>query len=368
MEFKCDFFIFGYCGLLQYSCNIESVKFTQLSKKASFSGPHEKGKHNTDVERLFMRGVIIHVCPREIYKSFPNLLCLFINNCELKDIRSDDFKGLYHLDVLSLSENHLKFLPDDLFVNTKKLKEIDLSSNQIKSMSSKIFDVFPPEQLKCVDLRCNDGINVRFDTRDPTALQSLEQLKNAVDLCFPLSSSTKSQMAPLAVLNNFTYLWSHKKFADFAFVIKATELRAHKCVLASQSPKLASMFTDDEQVKESNKIEIKDCSVEDVEDFLRLLYTRELRTHKNALEVLSLIKIFDVKNLEEICNQNVTKENALKALSVGNLYKSKVLTDAAFEEVKKILVEEVQSETLKSNPEAVQELLDIIKRCKQATK
>lgn len=180
---------------------------------------------------------------------------------------------------------------------------------------------------------------------------------------------------PLMVRTAASYnlkLWETKKFSDFAVVVASKEFQVHKIVLAGQSSVFASMIETDEQVAVSNKLEIKDCSGEVVEEFLRCLYGSPIKVenYENALTLYSLASTFEVDELklmlEEVLLNNLEDEHAIKALKIGNLHSAEKIIAAAFHRIKRKYPNDIQAEGLKHKPERVEDIVNEINRSKEA--
>jgi hypothetical protein len=189
---------------------------------------------------------------------------------------------------------------------------------------------------------------------------TLKELKALVDSSYLPPASIRFPVVTRARVNEFKKLWELKIFADFPIAIDKREIRVLRSVLAAQSPVFATLMMNDEQVKASNKLEIKDCTAEVVEKFLRSLYTGDVEDEENALDMFTLACTFDVEELknayEKIVIDNLDEQNALQAFKVGNLYKSDEIIDAAFGVINKMLPIELK-DGLKQKPAEVDEVI-----------
>jgi Leucine-rich repeat (LRR) protein len=294
---------------------------------------------------------IVHYLPLDLY-NYPGITKLIVFECGLKEITSANLQYLKNLEILSLPGNQLTSLPDDLFVHTPKISRIDFSRNQIDSISSRLLDSIPPQQWKKIDFRGNKKIDACYNPDD--FLKTVQELKFLIDS----PSSTPSYSTQIGKL---TEIWETRKFCDIAIVVGSKEIPVHKSVLAVQSPVFSELFEKDEQVKATNKLEIKGCSEEAVEEFLHSLYTGKVTNFINALEVISLACTFDAQELkqvyEDLSSQWVNDGNALEALKVGNVQGSQKIIDVAFGKLKEKFPNEIKSDVLKKNPEIVEKIL-----------
>lgn len=397
VELKCDFNI---DSLELYRCKVEGPSILKRCIVASLKGNHQIGKTTRDVESLtFQKLAVLHL-PSGLGNFFPNLIKLNIFDCGLKQISSDNLIGLENLEELWANDNLLISLPDDLFTHTRKLARIDFSCNKLDFMSSKILDPLDIDNLEVIDFRLNKIIDKIYFPGHDESVESVDDMKkhldsvrpfpvnamtvarrNVADECpvsgsRPISVSSFAQVkAVTAVKHNealvmenlpcFEKIWKLGKFSDFTVVAGARKFHVHKCVLAVQSSFFASMFENDEEVMNSNTLEIKGYSEESVEVFLHFLYTSRVMEAKNPLEVYSLVSTFndeaEVSELksrfESISISNISKQNALTALKLGNLHNCTDMIDAAFEIIKQ-MIPMALGDHLKNQPEKLEKILE----------
>jgi BTB/POZ domain len=202
----------------------------------------------------------------------------------------------------------------------------------------------------------------------PFQAQTLDIVSKAIDLtCDMPLFETKRDDHQRKMFDNMVNMWELKTLTDFTIVVEEREFPVYRCVLAAQSSVFAAMFENDEQVKASNKLKIKDCSEDVVEDFLSSLYNGTF--DYNELDMFSLACVFDLPEMKSLCKHLVvtkmSKMDTLKALKLGNMYDSEDIVEAAFLEIKKNYSDVKISETLKHKPERVEEIVEKIKRCKE---
>ena len=139
-------------------------RMTAIPSKYNKSN-HEKhlaGKTNASVKvarLIFKDGCYV---PRGFSKLFPNLVELHIEKGSLKTICQRDLDGLNNLELLSIEQNELTTLPDDLFRNTLKLKNISFSQNKIEFVSSKLFEPIMKNNFQYINFRWNRKIDVFY--------------------------------------------------------------------------------------------------------------------------------------------------------------------------------------------------------------
>lgn len=69
----------------------------------------------------------IFFLPIYVVENFPNLKMYWANNCSLKVISYQNFKGLRKLTVLKLNANQIEKINSDTFNDFVNLEELDLS-------------------------------------------------------------------------------------------------------------------------------------------------------------------------------------------------------------------------------------------------
>lgn len=353
-----------------YYCLLSEGEINGRCEIKAVEGEHLRGKSNRDVTHLVLNSLAMTGLPTGLNKIFPKVRILMAEGCGLEEIRPSDFSAFENLEGIRFNNNKLKLLPDDLFNNVANLNEIEFQNNQLEYMSSRLLGHVPVHQWEIIDFRGNTKIDAFFSTIEDGGIQSVRELKALINssCSSPLSSTLVTRTT-----SNFKKLRKSSQFSDFQIIVGSKEFPVHKCILAAQSSAFTLLLKNDEQVQASNKIEIKDCCEEAVEEFLRCLYSGEVRNNKeNVLELYSLACIFDVKEIREayegLVIKNLIDENALKVLKLGNLYKSEKLIEAAFGRLEKCFPEAITSDVLKTEPERVEEIVNTVKLFKKSVK
>ena len=367
MEFECKYLSTFWSNGFKYSCKVAKVSIIKPGIKiASFKGIHEAGKTNIDVEVLVINDVHIEYFPRGLSATFPSLTNVSVNNCGLKEISRRDVEGLGNLEILKLSTNEIKSLPNDLFVETPKLQRIYLQDNKIERLSSKILDRLDKKNLEYFDLHGNPSINMDFEKGCGT----LEAFMKEIDeKCLPpieehLFEPRQPPTKPENRFNKFEEYFVTGKFSDFTIKVRNKEYKVHKYILSAQSSVFESMFSEDngDDVKVFEKI--KNMSDGAFEDFLRYFYFGTMRSEDNAMELFGLAAEFGVASLkfecEEIILRNLNEVNMLEVFNLAHLHGSEVLKKAAFAFIKKTFPEITDS--VINAPEIIGDLINVKRR------
>ncbi|XP_043464269.1 protein toll-like, partial [Leptopilina heterotoma] len=73
------------------------------------------------------------------FSNFPNLVEVFVNNCNLENLPENLFHGSINLKRIRIDDNSLQSLPDKLFQGLINLEELNLGKNRIESIPDNIF-------------------------------------------------------------------------------------------------------------------------------------------------------------------------------------------------------------------------------------
>lgn len=381
-------------GKQKYCCRIVNSNVTERIELNSVLGRQKSGKTNEDVEILEIDFPNkIHYLPSGLAKIFPKLKCLEVRCCGLKELNAEDLRGLSNIEKLRIVNNPVTTLPDDLLIHTKKMRILLFESNQLKVMSSELINEIPDKQWETISFKRNAKINAIYYSNSIDYLKHLQILKLKMDLLRPAqevhkdnlsgapsntagSSSkncdkkrTKSKPNKKAASgSNFNDLLALKDLCDFTVLVGFRKIPVHKVVLACRSSVFADMI---KQNKNVNKFEVgNDFSEKSVDAFLRSMYTLEVESDDNALELFELAAKFDVPELksmyEQIVIKNMNSDTAIKALKLGNCHKSDVMVDAAFDNIKTEYPKSITSRGLKRKPEAIEDILNLKETIKKA--
>uniref|UniRef100_A0AAY5ESW7 protein-serine/threonine phosphatase n=1 Tax=Electrophorus electricus TaxID=8005 RepID=A0AAY5ESW7_ELEEL len=122
---------------------------------------------------------------------------LYLTNNHLTDKCVPLLTGHTHLRILHMAYNHLQTFPASKMAKLEELEEVDLSGNRLKSVPTTILnckrmhtliahsnaiEVFPEAMqlmdMKCVDLSCNELVDITLPENLPPKLQELDLTGN----------------------------------------------------------------------------------------------------------------------------------------------------------------------------------------------
>ena len=369
MEIECNYHDLPWPNGVKYTCRVLKVSIIEPGARiATFKGIHLAGRSNINVKGLVVSRTQVEYFPRGLSTTFPSLTNVLVENCGLKNIARKDFEGLGNLEYLNLSNNELKSLPNDLFVDTPNLRQIFLHVNKIEQLSSKIFDPLDKKNLIRFDLSGNRLINFAWNSRT-----TLEAFKKEIDTkCLPpieeplieLRQPPTNRFRIENRFHKFEEYFVTGKFFDFTIKVRDNEHKVHKYILAAQSSVFDSMFSENngDDIKVFEKI--KNMSDDAFEDFLRYFYFGTIRSEDNALELFGLAVEFDVATLklacEEIILRNLNESNMLEVFNLAHLHGSEVLKKTAFATIKKSFPE--ISDNVIDAPEIIEDLINVKRR------
>ena len=128
-------------------------------------------------------------------------------------------------------------------------------------------------------------------------------------------------------------------FADVTITCGGKEFRAHKLILASQSPVFKKMFEIDMKERRSGVIEVSDITPTVMSDLLAYLYTGTA-PHVDTLarELLNAANKYELPRLLSICEttlvSKITVDSVFKILIHAELHRAKILKNACLSFIK----------------------------------
>ena len=365
MELNCDFGTKQFKNRISpyewYICWITSAAITKPDTKIkTVHGKHSDGNTNDDVQSIGFRDTVVNFIPKGLTEIFPNLICLHINKCGLKEICREDLVGFENLEYLEIEYNKLTSLPDDLFLNTPKLKWISFTGNKIESMSSNLFKPIINNEFERIKFLSNSKINALYNPGHSKSVSSVAELMRIID-----AKCSKPKIIETSHSENFIKnsenLFMTGHFSDFVIIVNnQKEFKVHKNILA-QSKGFAELFQNDPTATE---MKIEDLSPKAVEEFLRYLYTGKLpKNNENSMDIFALastLKVPELKNeMQKLILYQLDNENAWKIFSLAHKYESNELKIAGFKEIQKMFPDRYLPEKIADNFSMVQEIMDM---------
>lgn len=142
------------------------------------------------------------------------------------------------------------------------------------------------------------------------------------------------------VLDHILNLWKTKTLSDVTFRCNDKEIKAHVMIVASCSPVLAAMFSNDYKESHERIVDIKDFTPDTFSRLLRFMYTGDASletdvTEEGITELLIAADKYAVETLKKECAQylsrNLKVENAARFLVLAHLHNSCVLHESTLE-------------------------------------
>ena len=150
---------------------------------------------------------------------------------------------------------------------------------------------------------------------------------DATILCYtdPIELVHQEQRKPLEdnVLAGIKCLFEDKLLSDVTIKCGDAEFKAHKAILASQSPVFKKMLESDMKEQRTNVIEISDVDQAVISDMLAYLYTGSA-PHLDTLvkELLNVANKYELSQLFTMCEDNLKAE-----IAVANVIGLLILAD-----------------------------------------
>jgi Leucine-rich repeat (LRR) protein len=125
-----------------YQCYIDSLNVTEPSQIISnISGTHLQGQSRYDVKSVHIIGPgVCNYIPLGLTIFFPNLKGIQLHNCKLQSVCSFDLMEFTNIVVLGFNFNQLTTLPSRVFRHNPNLKYLSLNNNRLKFIHENIFD------------------------------------------------------------------------------------------------------------------------------------------------------------------------------------------------------------------------------------
>lgn len=139
VEFKCDF---GYRLDHGYPCAVTKGVIENENEAVTFVGNHQAGKDDNDLKLISFSGnrlLRLHYFPKETFNKFRHLNDFSLQSCQLRNLKSGDFKNAENLKNLNLDSNELAQLNASTFSGARNLEWLSISSNFISKIDKDTF-------------------------------------------------------------------------------------------------------------------------------------------------------------------------------------------------------------------------------------
>lgn len=139
----------------EYACETQDLIIHHKDMKLNeVTGVHHILKSNQDVMELIIMNSSVSFWSNNIFKTFPALQTLSINNAKLEKLSKGDFNYASNLKNVDVRGNEIRVLGNHLFEGAESyLTKIVMNSNKIEKLFSKTFQGLG--QLKVLSLRDN---------------------------------------------------------------------------------------------------------------------------------------------------------------------------------------------------------------------
>ncbi|KAG5684223.1 hypothetical protein PVAND_013461 [Polypedilum vanderplanki] len=145
-----------------YSCFVRNLKIaTENATIDNIKGEHKPGKSKYDVDSLIITNQNMRFLPNDISNQFPYLKELIVDNSKLTNVNKAPFKNLPHLTKLVIKGHDIENISPYAFENIPQLEELDLSKNNLRELPFGIFEKLP--NLKTLNLNDNALLSLPHD-------------------------------------------------------------------------------------------------------------------------------------------------------------------------------------------------------------
>lgn len=112
----------------RYRCEVNGIK-QNITKVISISGQHVGTKTAKDVNDFEMNGKFLRLLPNGIGELFPSLEKFAVEGSDVQTVTRSNFYNMGNVSHLSLANNRIEVLPEDVFQDLSNVEFLDLGSN-----------------------------------------------------------------------------------------------------------------------------------------------------------------------------------------------------------------------------------------------
>ncbi|XP_026676638.1 speckle-type POZ protein A isoform X1 [Diaphorina citri] len=150
------------------------------------------------------------------------------------------------------------------------------------------------------------------------------------------SNAAQFKVPDCRLADNLGALFEIQKFSDVTLYSAGQEFRAHKAILAAQSPVFMAMFEHEMEERKHNRVDIADVDADVLREMLRFIYTgRSTSLDKMADDLLAAADKYALERLKVMCEEalctNLSIENAAEILILADLHSADQLKTQAIE-------------------------------------
>lgn len=152
----------------EYMCTIDNQHFS-LEDEVTFDTTNN-GKmftNNHEVLQIVFDDVKLSYVPNQIFKIFPNVETLFLEQTGLTNWKREFLEGAKRLKTLSIWSSFIKYFGEEAFAEVPQLSSLSIWMSEIRTLSPEMFKHFT--NLTELDLRQNIFIYLPDNAFDPVA-------------------------------------------------------------------------------------------------------------------------------------------------------------------------------------------------------
>jgi Leucine-rich repeat (LRR) protein len=359
---------------------------------------------------------------RDCLKEFAKVTFLWLQQNQIAYLPGDLLEDLKDLEVFVAWDSKIELIEPNIFDKATKLKHVNLNGNicinkcfssvdakkknnatldEIKTelrekyptwgenVKDLAFDAVNSDILKLLkkaslkdettkNLQQNNGElqeqeNENIKVNEALVKQLAEQAnenKKRIEALERKLAEVETEKEDLKLKSEaFQSVMDNEELKDFTIKTEFEEFKAHKFVLAANSPTFADILKTNVYAECLNLVDVSTKVFRVILDFM---YSNELPQSEgvNFIELFyacERLKIEKLKNyaVDKLSDQ-INSENALEILTLSNKFGYNDLRQKSFEEIKKFFDDEEVNDDLVTEPETLQKLIDIKKRINQA--
>lgn len=133
--------------------------------------------------------------------------------------------------------------------------------------------------------------------------------------------------APSEFVKDIGAIFKSEETSDTDVVCNGKVFKCHRIILCARSSTFSNMLLGDMRENDEKKVDMKDTTVEAVEEMLRYIYTGEISESVDKLneDLLQLADMYDLNTLKTACGEVI-----LSKLEVSNCISSYIMADRFF--------------------------------------